>query len=184
MKFNGIEDALNSIIDGFMMNLNVSIPCVVDRYEDGRVTVTPVIKRVFEESEKREPETLASIPNVPVLYPSGAGFSITFPIEQGDEGVLVFSHRDISGFKEKGEIDEPTTFRKHSAADAVFMPCNISSPAHHTELIISDGNGGEIKMSNGQIDLNGVLSINGEPYLGHRHLGVTTGGGTSGGVAP
>jgi len=43
---------------------------------------------------------------------------------------------------------------------------------------------GNIKLDGARIDLNGVLYINGEAYTIHRHSGVQTGGGNTGGKVP
>lgn len=41
-----------------------------------------------------------------------------------------------------------------------------------------------ITISSSGVDIQGTLTINGQAYLAHAHTGVTTGTGTSGGVAP
>ena len=41
-----------------------------------------------------------------------------------------------------------------------------------------------VTISSSGVDIEGTLTINGKAYLAHAHTGVTTGTGTSGGVAP
>lgn len=175
---NSLEKSLNIIVESYISDVNVSIPCIVEKYENGRVTVTPAIKRIFEDGSE---VGLSSIPDVPIAYPASSVYSITFPIEVGDEGILIFSHRDISAFKASGKLDIPVTYRKHSLADAIFIPCVVTSTVQHTELKITDGTA-EIKMGSGQIDLNGTILINGQPFSTHTHSGVQTGGGVTGPV--
>ena len=43
--------------------------------------------------------------------------------------------------------------------------------------------GANVKVSDGRVDLNGTLYINGAPYLAHKHKSVKTGNDESGGVA-
>jgi len=179
MRFDSLESALNSMIHDGLLTVNVSIPCVVDKYQNGRVWVTPVVMRVTKEGSEKH----STIPDVPVAYPNGGGYSITFPIEKGDEGLIIFSQRDISQFKEKGGIADPPTYRIHSMADAIFIPAMVRSTEEHVDLTITDGSA-EIKMKNGRIDLNGQVFINGGRYSLHNHTLVQAGTDVSGPVSP
>lgn len=50
-----------------------------------------------------------------------------------------------------------------------------------TSITMTQGSA-SIVLQGGEVDINGVLKINGSPYLAHTHSGVTTGAGVTGGV--
>jgi len=53
--------------------------------------------------------------------------SIAFSLSKGDEGLIIFSERDISGFIDSGKILKPVQLRKHEYSDAVFIPASLSN---------------------------------------------------------
>ena len=69
----------------------------------------------------------AQVASVPVLQASGGGFLLRFPVNSGDLGWIKANDRDISLFKQTGEMSPPNTQRKHSFEDAIFIPQSLWS---------------------------------------------------------
>lgn len=100
--------------------LNFSCPAIIvniDKLADGLVSVQPVINNLMANGDEEE---YAVIEDVPIQFPSAKGFSITFPIEEGDGCNLVFGDRDNSRYKNGlKEPHTPSSFAFCSTSDAV-----------------------------------------------------------------
>ena len=67
---------------------------------------------------------LPVIADVPVQWPGGGGFRVTFPLAAGDYVLLVFTSGEISGWKVGGGASlDPKDDRRHHLSDAVAVPC-------------------------------------------------------------
>lgn len=76
--------------------------------------------------------------DVPVSYPKGGGFAVTFPLRAGDEGIAIFSERCIDGWFQSGNASEPLDYRLHDLSDAMFIP-GISALPHTVKNFFTDG---------------------------------------------
>lgn len=56
--------------------------------------------------------------DVPVVFPRGGGCTLTFPVKQGDECLLVFSDRCIDFWWQNGGVQEAVDPRQHDLSDA------------------------------------------------------------------
>lgn len=85
----------------------------------------PLIQRLDAASDGTEIlEPLAVIPNTPIMWPRAGKFKITFPLEKGDNVMLVFCERSIDNYQ-AGDPDadaNPDDFRTHDLSDAVAIP--------------------------------------------------------------
>lgn len=59
--------------------------------------------------------------NVPVLFPAGGGFTMTFPVAEGDECVLLFNDAQIDNWVTQGAGQPTTSPRTHDLSDAVAI---------------------------------------------------------------
>ncbi len=69
-------------------------------------------------------QTLAAYPlllNVPVLFPGGGGITLTFPVAQGDECLVVFNDRQIDNWLVSGPGLPPTVGRVHDLSDGIAI---------------------------------------------------------------
>jgi Phage protein Gp138 N-terminal domain/GpV Apex motif len=153
--------------------------------------------------------TLAEYPlllTVPVAFPGGGGFTLTFPIAVGDECLVVFNDRELDNWFSSGAGLPPTTARIHDISDGVAFVGLRSSPralasisSSTTQLRSDDGTtfveiaGGGIINAVAPTSINfttPVLNVTGDVVAGtislkhHIHSGVQTGGGNSGQPVP
>lgn len=84
------------------------------------VDVRPSVNRLYIDGEERQKPVIF---NVPVLFPSGGGAIISFPIQVGDTVLLVFGKEDIQNFLKDKAPKAPATLRKFSYNDAIAIPC-------------------------------------------------------------
>lgn len=114
----------------------------------------------------------------------------TFPINIGDECVLLFNDRELESWFLNGEVNAETHPRMHSLTDAIAIMGIRSLPkmievmtnALHlfysaSQIILNDSS---ITLNATDININGNLNINGKPYLSHVHSNGNQGANTGG----
>lgn len=129
------ESATDSQIQYALKNLHTAIPVKVENFNPQNQTVTCVaqIKNVLIEANEageilQKNVEIPPLVDVPVSFPRGGGFAITFPLQAGDEGFVVFSERCIDGWWQSGKASEPLDYRFHDLSDAMFVPGVCSVP--------------------------------------------------------
>ena len=104
--YSNMTDTLKFFFEQCVKNLYVSIPGIIDSYNPAtkRAIVHPAINIQKTDGEIIQHE---SIVNVPVVWPSGGGFTIIAPIIAGDAVLICFSQRGITKFKEIFSESDP-----------------------------------------------------------------------------
>lgn len=107
---------------------HTSMPGIVKSFDAAKQTavVQPAIERFFR-GEGFKP--LPRLFDVPVIFPRGGGFVLTFPVKQGDECLLVFAERAIDNWHAKGGVRQPSEFRSHDLSDACALVGLSSIPS-------------------------------------------------------
>lgn len=111
-------------ISSALMDVHTSMPAIIMSYDANTRTVTaqPAIQRVFSEGEGISGAyNLPPCVDVPVIFPGGGGYEITFPIHEGDECLLIFSERCIDSWFVSGEPNVPADYRQHDLSDAIAI---------------------------------------------------------------
>lgn len=194
---------LGTVLRKFLQGVDDMLPARVVSYDraTNRASVQPVVSMLTTAGAQVSRATIGS---VPVLMIGGGGQSLSFNLNVGDLGWLKASDRDISLFLQSFGVGGPNTHRMHSFEDALFIPDalrNVTIAGEDESCAVLQSNDGDLRVSVGAgrvkltagansvtvsaagVAIIGTLTINGAPYLAHQHTGVTTGTGTSGGVA-
>ena len=129
-----LASTIKRAIANRLKNLHTALPGRIESFdpETQLAAVQPLIQRVFVDSDGREGVTIESLPlivDVPVLFPRGGGYSITFPVKVGEECLLVFCERSIDNWHQTGDIQPPGGKRYHHLSDAVAI-LGLSSKPH------------------------------------------------------
>lgn len=120
MAFQSMEAGLWTAIPGIIQSFNATaMTCVVlpaiqakQRNKEG------VISNV----------TLPQLLDCPVVFPSGGGFSLTFPLTKGNECLVVFASRCIDAWWQQGGVQPPMELRMHDLSDGFVLPGCFSQP--------------------------------------------------------
>ena len=104
-----------------LKDVYTSMPGIVRAYDpetrratiQGALSIATTDGRVID----REP-----IHDVPVIFPAGGGFALTFPLVPGDPVLLVYAQRGLAGFKKTHELSTPDLDGFFSEKDAVAIP--------------------------------------------------------------
>lgn len=201
------EEAHAAQIEGRLKNLHTCMPGIIVSFNPTKQTavVQPAIKRIFVEQGA---VNLPVCTDVPVMFPGGKGYFVTFPVEPGAECLLLFSERAIDFWFQAGNTQQPAEDRMHDLSDGIAIvglrsqPNSISAfnnnaleirSSDGTKLIQLSATGILIKgnvtvqgnlTSTGTITGNTVVTNSGIGLGTHKHTGVQTGSGTSGGPTP
>jgi hypothetical protein len=155
---NSQYEVIQSHISKFKDMLYTSLPAKVlkvnysgDSIES--VNVVPTIARTYSDGESRRRATIYS---VPVIFPSGGGGLLSFPIAVDDTVLLIFNGDDNENFLD-GSSEVAKSRRQFSYNDAIAIPClypfnkNLKPSKDKVEL--------KYKGSSISIDSNGDIVI-------------------------
>ncbi|ULJ01140.1 translation initiation factor IF-2 [Klebsiella pneumoniae] len=115
------EQADARLAQAIMSAMRVSMPGIIQSFDPDAVTavVQPAIKGV--EQDESGADVSVNIPllvDVPVVFPRGGGCTLTFPVKDGDECLVIFADRCIDFWWQSGGIQEPVDERMHDLSDA------------------------------------------------------------------
>lgn len=104
-----------------LQNVNGMLPAQVLGYdrETNRVNVQLLITILGTDGTQTPRAQIASLP---VLVAGGGGFTLSFPIKEGDFGWVLANDRDISLFLQGYAQSPPNTARVKNFADGMFIP--------------------------------------------------------------
>lgn len=205
---NDNEEALRLSLDGRQSNIWTTLPAIVTKvnFAEMTVEVQPAIQGVVEKEDgSTEYVNLPLLADVPLVFPSAGGFIITLPVKAGDEVLVSISSRCIDAWWQNGGVNIPMEARMHDLSDGFAIPGPRSKPKvvsaiSANALQIRNDAGdcyieidetGRVKIVSptdmeitGNLVVSGEVTANGIPLSTHKHVGVQTGGGTSGGPVP
>ena len=131
------EQSIRDIISYALDNANTVIPATVQSYDPAtqtaEVRVTIVDNYAVDGSTAPRVKRFPVLPGVPVVFPRGGGWSITWPLKRGDNVVLVFSQRSIAEwFNTDGTVEvSPRELKAHGISGAFAIP---GPPTKSTKL--------------------------------------------------
>lgn len=130
------EAAHASQTEARLKDLHTCLPGIIASFDPATQTaqVQPAIKRIFTE---RGAVNLPLCVDVPVAFPGGGGFFLTFPVAAGDECLLMFSERAIDRWHVAGGTQEPAEYRLHDLSDGIAIVGLNSQPNKLSALQMS-----------------------------------------------
>ncbi|EEW1780760.1 phage baseplate assembly protein V [Escherichia coli] len=237
-QIGGEQQTAQAIADSVSTQMRVAMPGIIQSFDPDAVTCTVEVALrgiVGDGSTELKP-----LVDVPVIFPRGGGCTLTFPVKEGDECLLLFADRCIDFWWQSGGVQETVDPRQHDLSDAFAIvgpqsqarkisgistsaaqlrtddgAAFVEVAAGHNITIKTPGQltataEGGTTITSPTITLNGNVTINGNLSQGmgesggtatmlgpvtvtndvtasgisvatHKHGGVQTGGGTTGG---
>ncbi len=122
-----------AILKQAFIDLRCAAPAIVQSFDAEKQTVAVQIAMSELVKNPAGPQwtPINPIYNVPICIPRGGGFSLTFPLQQGDEGLLVFTDTMFDLWWQNGGIQPPAGAplaqpnherRRHDLTDCFFIP--------------------------------------------------------------
>ena len=123
---SSLQSVLNAWLAAKKMDIHTAVPGVVVDYDPARSTITAHVNPV-PLGPDGVPIEIPDLERVPVLFPSGGKFRMTWPIRKGDGVLLIFSELDIGRWK-RDVPGKVATERRFPLDGAVAIP-GLWSPA-------------------------------------------------------
>ena len=119
------QEALIAAMEGWQRKLWTATPGIIQTPvgADGTVSIQPAIKAKVRSSDgKVSEQALPLLIHCPVHCFGGGGFSLTAPLAQGDECLVVFGSRCIDGWWQSGGVQSQIEMRMHDLSDGFCIP--------------------------------------------------------------
>lgn len=115
------EEFYRILMETVSNNLRVSMPGIIQSFDpvEQVVTVQPAIReRIRNPDHSYSWTNLPLLVDVPIVIPRAGGFSLTLPVQQGDECLVIFGDMTIDGWWANGGIQNQLEKRRHDLSDA------------------------------------------------------------------
>lgn len=207
---NDSEEAFRLAFDGRQAQMWTAMPGIIESVDLAKMicSVQLSIQGTIE-NEQGQISTVnyPLLTHVPLVFPNGGGFVLTFPIAQGDECLIVFASRCIDAWWQSGgNTNRPMEARMHDLSDGFCIPGprsqpNVVSSINATDVQLRNEAGtsligikanGNIEITGPTVTVTGNLVVSGTVVAGtppislttHTHSGVTSGSDPSGPPIP
>ena len=121
------ETAVEAQIQHAQKQIHTALPAKVVDFNPQHQTVTLAVQ-ITQLLVDGGTVQIPPLVDVPVAFPRGGGYAVTFPRNAGDEGIVIFSERCIDGWWQSGRASEPMDYRQHDLSDGMFYPSICSVP--------------------------------------------------------
>ena len=111
-----MQTVVREYVSKRLAGVRVCMPATIRSYDPA--TQLAACVPVFAEGDTQLP----IIHNVPVQWPGGGGYALTFPLLPGDPVLIVFADRSLETWLSVGSVTDPGTARAHSLSDAICLP--------------------------------------------------------------
>lgn len=135
-------NAQTFMIESIMARMNTAKPVVVVGVSGGGVgqpptlSVQPMVNQIDGEGFN-SPHGI--IHGIPVARLQGGKSAIINDPKVGDRGIMICADRDISSVKTNRDVSGPGSFRRHDAADGMFVPCLFGDQPEQYVFFTDDG---------------------------------------------
>jgi len=110
-------------MDARLSSVHTALPGRVETYDADKqeADIKPLVRRLITDSDGNDiVESIPVIPDVPIVFPRGGGYHLTFPIKSGDHVLLVFNESSIDNFMGgSGAEVSPDNFNRFDLSDPV-----------------------------------------------------------------
>lgn len=162
-KSPGLSELIRIAIRQNQAELHVSLPGRIDSYDvaEQKADIQLLLQRVLVDTDGVElpAETLPILHDVPIAFPRGGGYFLSWPLAEGDLVHVVFVERSTDQYLGgDGNLTKPLDFRMHNISDAVaypgYYPRALSlADAHGDNAVWGKDGGTQIHVKDGEIDL-------------------------------
>jgi hypothetical protein len=133
-------EVMRAALDGRQTRLWTALPGLIQSFDPDAMTceVQPAVKgRVTTQKGATSFVDLPLLVDCPVVFPGGGGVTLTFPIQAGDECLVVFASRCIDAWWQQGGSQPPMEARMHDLSDGFVLPGVRSQPRKINDLSTS-----------------------------------------------
>ena len=160
-----LPEILRHTVEGFLSGVYTSAVARVETYDPTTrtVTATPACTRpVLQEDGSYKTLTLPTYSDVPVLFPSGGGFRIIFPLKKGDGVLLLYPSQHPGTYMSSGQVGvDPGFGALHDGSYCLAIPGVVPTQdvravdGGDTDLVIEVTDGCTIRLGAAAVVLGG-----------------------------
>lgn len=197
-RIEDAETALLGAFEGLQASLWTALPAVIVKVDLEKMTVEakPSIQvRVRNPDQTYRWLEIPVTVDVPLVFPSGGGFTLTFPVAIGDECLLVFASRCIDSWWQQGGCPVPAEIRMHDLSDGFAILGPRSQPRvlpsiNTTDVVLRNDSGtskvsikaggdvdvttsANVTITAAQVTITGNVVITGTLAAGGKNVGGT-----------
>lgn len=141
-RTNDLVIALMEAMQGHQAGMWTALPCIVVDFNATKMTCSlrPAIKA--KRTDEKGVDTWIELPvlvDVPVVFPSAGGYSLTFPVEPGDEALAIFASRCIDTWWDTSAVSIQADMRMHDLSDAFAFIGPRSRPRALSPAVLTTG---------------------------------------------
>lgn len=118
-----LELMVDIAIQNALLDVHTALPGTIKSFDPATqlASVEPGVQRIFRDGAEK---VIPIIETVPVQFMRGGNFCMTFPIQPGDQCLLVFSEREIAQWQAFGDQNAqvPRRYGIHDYTDAMAIP--------------------------------------------------------------
>lgn len=118
------REAIDRVIEAGRRNLHTCFPARVLSYDVGSQTVAvqpQLMRELSDEEGALEYEALPPLYDVPVQWPRGGGFAMTFPLAAGDYVAILCAEQSTLAWRKSGSVSEPGLSQPHGLNGCVAL---------------------------------------------------------------
>lgn len=124
-RLDSLEEGIRAALGGHQAQVWTALPAIIQSFDADAVTCVaqPSIKcQVRAPDGSMQWTALPLLLDCPVIFPRGGGCTLTFPIVEGDECLVVFASRCIDAWWSAGGVQVQSEFRMHDLSDGFALP--------------------------------------------------------------
>lgn len=118
-----IPPDLRTLLDNLKADIFYNLNChqvgVIESFDSTKQTASIRLSTLRVVGNEEIPYPLLT--DCPVVFPSGGGAYMTFPVTKGDSCLVLFSDRDIDNWFTTGNVVAPNSSRAHSLSDGIAL---------------------------------------------------------------
>jgi hypothetical protein len=121
-----IENAVRSLSN----RIRVAIPGIVQSFDasEQTVTVRPSIRERINTNGQISWINIPDLPDVPIYMPRAGGYTLTMPVNPGDECLVIFADMCIDAWWQSGDVQNQLEKRRHDLSDGFALIGPWSQP--------------------------------------------------------
>jgi hypothetical protein len=130
-RYEDLNVALIVAQEGWQAAMWTALPGIIQSFDPVKMTCTvqaAIQVRAIDQTGAETWIQISVLVDCPVVFPSGGGFTLSFPLAAGDECLVVFASRCIDHWWEKGGIQQQAELRMHDLSDGFVLPGVKSQP--------------------------------------------------------
>lgn len=123
-RYDNPQDVFRAAVQQALASVWTALPGYVVSFDANAVTA--VIQLGIQNKQLKPDGSVAQVTapllqDVPVYFPRGGGCTMTFPIKEGDECLVIFACRAIDSWWQSGGVQVQSSNRAHDLADGFAL---------------------------------------------------------------